>query len=52
MIQITELRLPINHTPQDLEQSILSRLKIEAIDLIGFRYLNVAMMHEKIVPCL
>jgi uncharacterized FAD-dependent dehydrogenase len=37
MIQITELRLPIEHTPQDLEQSILSRLKISEIDLIRFQ---------------
>jgi uncharacterized FAD-dependent dehydrogenase len=37
MIQITELRLPIDHTPQDLEASILSRLNISAMDLIRFQ---------------
>jgi uncharacterized FAD-dependent dehydrogenase len=37
MIQITELRLPIDHTPQDLEASILSRLNITAMDLIRFQ---------------
>jgi len=37
MIQITELRLPVDHTPYDLEQSILSRLNISAMDLIRFQ---------------
>jgi uncharacterized FAD-dependent dehydrogenase len=37
MIQITELRLPIDHSPQDLEASILSRLNISAMDLIRFQ---------------
>jgi uncharacterized FAD-dependent dehydrogenase len=37
MIQITELRLPIDHTPQDLELKILERLGIQAIDLIRFQ---------------
>jgi uncharacterized FAD-dependent dehydrogenase len=36
MIQITELRLPINHVPQALEQAILERLKIPLHDLIRF----------------
>ncbi len=37
MIQITELRLPIDHLPQDLELKILARLQISAIDLIRFK---------------
>jgi hypothetical protein len=37
MIQITELRLPIDHLPQDLELKILARLQIPAIDLIRFK---------------
>ena len=36
MIQITELRLPINHVPQALEQAILERLKISTNELIRF----------------
>ena len=36
MIQINELRLPIDHSPQDLENAILERLQISAIDLIRF----------------
>jgi uncharacterized FAD-dependent dehydrogenase len=36
MIQINELRLPIDHSPQDLENAILERLKISAMDLIRF----------------
>jgi uncharacterized FAD-dependent dehydrogenase len=37
MIQITELRLPIDHPPQDIELKILERLQIKPIDLIGFK---------------
>lgn len=36
MIQITELRLPIDHPAQALETKILERLEIQAIDLIKF----------------
>ena len=35
MIHITELRLPIDHTPQDLEVAILERLGISASELLG-----------------
>jgi uncharacterized protein len=34
MIHITELRLPVNHTPQDLETAILERLGISASELL------------------
>ena len=37
MIQITELRLPIDHLPQDLEVGILGRLQITVDDLIRFQ---------------
>ena len=37
MIQISELRLPIDHTPEDLETSITKRLQIEPADLIRFQ---------------
>jgi uncharacterized protein len=36
MIQITELRLPIDHPPQDLELKIIERLAIDPMDLIRF----------------
>jgi len=36
MIRITELRLPISHAPEALEEAILQRLKISAQDLIRF----------------
>jgi len=36
MIRITELRLPIDHAPLELEASILKRLKISSKDLIDF----------------
>ena len=34
MIRITELRLPISHAPEALEEAILKRLNIQAQDLI------------------
>lgn len=37
MIQISELRLPVDHTPQDLEQKLMTRLGITALDLIHFK---------------
>ncbi len=37
MIQISELRLPIDHSPEELETSIINRLKIHAVDLIRFQ---------------
>ena len=37
MIQIMELRLPIDHLPQDLELGILARLQISAENLIRFQ---------------
>ena len=36
MIRITELRLPISHAPEALEEAILRRLNIQAHDLIRF----------------
>jgi uncharacterized FAD-dependent dehydrogenase len=36
MIRITELRLPISHAPEALEEAILKRLNIQAQDLIQF----------------
>lgn len=36
MIRITELRLPIDHAPEALEQAILKRLGLHVKDLIGF----------------
>jgi uncharacterized FAD-dependent dehydrogenase len=36
MIRINELRLPISHTPEDLEQAILKRLELSPKDLIQF----------------
>jgi uncharacterized FAD-dependent dehydrogenase len=36
MIRITELRLPIAHTPEDLEQAILKRLQLNTKDVISF----------------
>ena len=37
MIRITELRLPIDHTPEALEMAILKRLQLAAKDLIQFQ---------------
>ena len=37
MIRITELRLPINHAPEELEAAILKRLNIAAKDLVEFK---------------
>ena len=34
MIRITELRLPINHAPEALEEAILKRLNLQSQDLI------------------
>jgi uncharacterized FAD-dependent dehydrogenase len=36
MIRITELRLPINHAPEELEAAILKRLNIATKDLVEF----------------
>ena len=36
MIRLTELRLPIDHAPEALEQAILKRLHLEPKDLMGF----------------
>ena len=36
MIRITELRLPINQSPQALEEAVLKRLDVPAKDLIEF----------------
>jgi hypothetical protein len=36
MIRITELRLPIEHAPEELEVAILKRLSISSKDLIHF----------------
>ncbi len=36
MIRITELRLPIDHTADDLEKAILKRLNLSPEDLISF----------------
>ena len=36
MIRITELRLPIDHAPEALEQAILKRLDLHVKDLISF----------------
>ena len=36
MIRITELRLPIDHTPEQLESAICKQLGISAADLISF----------------
>jgi len=37
MIRITELRLPIDHAPEDLEVAILRRLRLAPKDLISFQ---------------
>ena len=36
MIRITELRLPVNHAPEELEAAILKRLSISSKDLVEF----------------
>jgi uncharacterized FAD-dependent dehydrogenase len=36
MIRITELRLPIEHAPEELEVAILKRLSISSKDLVDF----------------
>jgi len=36
MIRITELRLPIEHAPEELEVAILKRLGISSTDLVDF----------------
>ena len=36
MIRITELRLPVNHAPEELEVAILKRLSLSSKDLIEF----------------
>ena len=36
MIRITELRLPINHAPEELEAAILKRLDLATKDLVSF----------------
>ena len=37
MIRITELRLPIDHAPEDLETAILRRLRLAPKDLMSFQ---------------
>ena len=37
MIRITELRLPIDHAPEDLEAAILRRLRLAPKDLMSFQ---------------
>ena len=36
MIHITELRLPVRHTPEELEQAIIQRLALQSGDLLRF----------------
>lgn len=36
MLRLHEIRLPIDHTEQELTQAILTRLEIAAADLLGF----------------
>ena len=36
MIRITELRLPISHPPEAIEEAILKRLQLSSKDLISF----------------
>ena len=36
MIRLTELRLPIDHTPEALELAIIKRLHLESKDLVNF----------------
>jgi uncharacterized FAD-dependent dehydrogenase len=36
MIQITELRLPIDHTPEELRKSVIDKLQIDPSDLVRF----------------
>ncbi|MFZ4379805.1 MAG: hypothetical protein ACOYN1_08620, partial [Polynucleobacter sp.] len=36
MIRITELRLPISHPPEAIEEAILKRLEVSATDLMAF----------------
>ena len=36
MIRITELRLPVDHAPEAVEEVILKRLNLSPKDLIGF----------------
>ena len=36
MLRITELKLPLDHTDDDLKASILKRLGVDAADLVGY----------------
>ena len=36
MIRITELRLPISHPPEAIEEAILKRLQLSSKDLVSF----------------
>ena len=59
MIRITELRLPISHPPEALEEAILKRLHLAAKDLLSFEIFkrsydarkNVALSFIYTVDC-
>jgi uncharacterized FAD-dependent dehydrogenase len=36
MLRLTELKLPLDHTPDDLRSAVLARLGIQAADLLAF----------------
>jgi uncharacterized protein len=52
MIHITELRLPVDHTPQDLEAAILERLGISASELLGVEIFKRSYDARKKQRCL
>ncbi len=52
MIRITELRLPIDHAPEALEQAILKRLDLHVKDLISFEVFKRSYDARKMLPYL
>jgi len=59
MIRITELRLPISHPPEAIEEAILKRLQLSSKDLVSFEIFkrsydarkNVALAFIYTVDC-
>ncbi|WP_369695965.1 FAD-dependent monooxygenase, partial [Phenylobacterium aquaticum] len=42
MLRLTELKLPLDHAPQDLEAAVLERLGVAPADLAGFEIVRRA----------
>ena len=47
MLRLTELKLPLHHTEDELSAAIVETLGIKNDELLSFSILSVVMMHGK-----